>query len=354
MGGCGETIPSSVKGIPLLVRDDRLLLGRGYRVYEHLLTSGEERLVASYQPPPAKRLLAATPLGCRTAREGIHRLYETPNGDWLAIGKGAILFCRAGSDQFVTACTAHRGSRPLYLCHDPVADHWYFGEYFSNPDREEVRIYTSRDGSTWSIAYTFDAGEIRHVHNVVYDPYREGLWILTGDSDEESGLFFTANAFATVEKKFGGSQTYRAVSVLCLPEGLLIPMDTPHETNAIHLQRLPDGQLTHQADLASSAFHALEVPEGYVVTTVGEPSSVNDAHHARVYFCRRDDRVWREVNCYPADALSASSNRFFRYPEIIPIGCTNNGVLYCVGIGLTSQAYGILKINLERTLLEKT
>ena len=340
-----------MRGIPLLVKGDRLLLGRGYRVYEHLLATGEERLVASYRASLPKKLLAATPLGCRVAREGIHRLYETRSGDWLAIGKGAILFRQAGSDRFVVACTAHRGSRPLYLCHNPIADCWYFGEYFSNPERKEVRIYESRDGRTWTVVYSFPAGEIRHVHNIVYDSYRKGLWVLTGDSDEESGLYFTANGFTTVDKKFGGSQAYRAVSVLCRPEGLLVPMDTPQETNAIHLLQLPNGEMIRQTALASSAFHALEVPGGYVVTTVGEPSPVNDTQHARLYFCADGEKKWRELICCPADRFSDTSSRLFRYPELIPVGCMNTGALCCVAIGLARQAYGAIEINLPKALL---
>jgi len=70
----------------------------------------------------------------------------------------------------------------LHLCATPDG-HVFWGEYFDNPDRKEVHIYGSDDnGATWQAAYTFPAGAVRHVHNIVYDQWADCLWVLTGDN----------------------------------------------------------------------------------------------------------------------------------------------------------------------------
>lgn len=334
------------KGIPLLVKENYLLLGRGYRIYRKDLADGEENMVAAYRASFPNRLLAATPLGCRVAREGIQRLYESPAGDWLAIAKGKILFKPAGSRNFVTTNAAYRGSRPLFLTFDPDLKRWYFGEYFSNPEREAVQIFESHAGDDWHKVYTFPAGSIRHVHNIVYDPYRKGCWVLTGDSDAESGLWFTGDGFSSLERVYSGSQAYRAVDIFVTEHTLLVPSDTPMEANAIRRIELPSGNISTVAELASSAFHSLVTPFGRVVTTVGEPSACNDELHARLYLQRPGSETWELKWEARRDQFSDRSVKVFRYPELIPVGTSGDGKLFCVGIGLKSCGYGLVIINL--------
>lgn len=340
-----------MSGIPLLVtRGGELITGRGYRVYGPRRNGrpGEE-LRASYAPGGSKQLLASTALGCRVAREGIHRLYETPGGDWIAIAKGMILHRRPGEARFRLATDGFRGSRPLYLGFQPESGNWYFGEYFANTDRSKaVHIYRSRTGARWQVAYTFPPGSIRHVHNIVWDSFRRGLWVLTGDRDHESGLWFTADDFATLRREHGGSQAYRAVSLLLTERWLLVPSDTPLERNAIRRIDRATGAVAPVAELASSAFHTYRAGDGHelLVTTVGEPSAVNDSNHAYLY-ASADGARWVQRSRFPRDVWSKLSCFLFRYPEVIPVGHTPDGVLHCVGIALSDCGYGHLQIKLR-------
>ncbi len=296
-------------------------------MYGQDTAGGKWTLRADYRPGGTKKLLAATPFTCRVAREGIHRMYETADGSWIAIGKGMILYRYAGDARFQVATTDFYGSRPLYLGNNPESGNWFFGEYFSNPTRQlPVRIFQSRDGKEWRVAHTFRSGVIRHIHNIVWDPYRKGLWVLTGDRDKECGLWFTQDDFQTLERVHGGSQSYRAVSLLMTSDELLVPSDTPLEPNAIRRIDRKSGVMNEVARLSSSAFHTFSLPEGMLVTTVGEPSSVNDNDHAYLYFSP-DGKEWSEVGCHRRDTWSMLSRFLFRYPEIIPVGTTEDGVL---------------------------
>ena len=172
------------------------------------------------------RALARTPLVSRLLRCGFHGLTPLPNGDMVAVVRGAILHRAAGADRFEVAHRIERGSRPLNVGLAP-SGRLFFGEYFGNPDRAEVHVYGSDDGRSWEVAHTFPAGSIRHVHGVHADPYRGGVWVLTGDDDQESGLYWSDDDLATLEPVVSGTQRARAVAVLPRPEAGIVPTDTP-------------------------------------------------------------------------------------------------------------------------------
>ncbi len=130
----------------------------------------------------------AQPLSYRLLRDGFHALaFSATISDQTMVGAvpGALVTRIAGSDEFHVTHRVQRGTRPLHITAVPSGN-IYWGEYFDNRERAEVHIYVSTDrGRTWQIAYTFPAGSIRHVHNIVYDRWGDCLWILTGDEGAE-------------------------------------------------------------------------------------------------------------------------------------------------------------------------
>ena len=108
-------------------------------------------------------------------------------------------------------------------------------EYFDNRDRSEVFIYVSSDqGATWSVAYTFPAKAIRHVHNIVHDPWQNCLWILTGDYEHECRILRASYDLRTIEPVLAGNQQTRAVALIPTPDALYFSSDTPLEKNFIY------------------------------------------------------------------------------------------------------------------------
>ena len=75
--------------------------------------------------------------------------------------------------------------------------------------------------------------QIRHIHGCYYDSYRKGVWVLTGDSDKESGLWFTDDFFETLKCIKGNTQNARAVSIIPMRDGLIVPTDSPRQQNYI-------------------------------------------------------------------------------------------------------------------------
>src|SRR5690348_14046569 len=141
--------------------------------------------VASFRPNWKRSLSARNRLTARLFRDGFHALAVLPSGDLIGAVPGAIVTLHPQATEFRLTHAITRGTRPLHITAAPNGI-LYWGEYFDNALRDEVHIYASSDhGRTWHVAYTFPKGTIRHVHNIVHDPWENCLWILTGDYREE-------------------------------------------------------------------------------------------------------------------------------------------------------------------------
>ena len=165
----------------------------------------------------------------------------------------------------------------------------YWGEYFDNAARDEVHIYASTDaGATWSVAYTFPKGAIRHVHNIVHDPWANCLWVLTGDYGDECRILRAACDFSRVEIVLQGQQQARAVAAIPTEDGLYFSSDTPLESNFIY--RLDRQECYATSPLSSSSIYGCRVGSRVFFSTMVEPSEVNRDRQVRVYASGTDFR----------------------------------------------------------------
>ncbi|MEM1449969.1 MAG: hypothetical protein AAGI22_12710 [Planctomycetota bacterium] len=273
------------------------------------------------------RALARTPLVSRLLRCGFHGLTPLPNGDMVAVVRGAILHRAAGADRFEVAHRIERGSRPLNVGLAP-SGRLFFGEYFGNPDRAEVHVYGSDDGRSWEVAHTFPAGSIRHVHGVHADPYRGGVWVLTGDDDQESGLYWSDDDLATLEPVVSGTQRARAVAVLPRPDAVIVPTDTPRETNWIQRLDPSTGTLERVRPVPGSVFHATRTRRLSVVSTTVEPSDVNTDERAALLVSSNDED-WTVIARFGPDLpLPGSKRGLLQYPTLrLPAGTGASRIL---------------------------
>lgn len=100
------------------------------------------------------------------------------------------------------------------ICVD-AADDVFFGEYNCDPSPHRVFIMKgSNDGKDWCVAHVFKEGEIRHIHSLRYDRFREKMLVCTGDLSRESNILYWDSSSNHLDKVGGGDQGWRAVSVL--------------------------------------------------------------------------------------------------------------------------------------------
>lgn len=302
---------------PLLVEDNTLFASRGIDLFRSQDYGLSFERVASLPGSLRARFLARCSLSSRILRHGLRGLCRTPDGGMVAVARGAILYCAPGADEFRIAHTDMRGRRPLNV----VADRHgvFFGEYYFNHRRDSVHVFGSADGRSFEPVYTFAPGVVRHVHGIFPDPYRGGLWVLTGDDDEECGLWFTDDGFRTLERVVGGNQSFRAVCIHPEPDGLVVPMDTPFERNRIQWLDLSNNSLMDVLEVEGSVFYSGRTRDVRLLSTVVEPSKVNRSGSVHVY-ASRDGRRWAEVTRLRRDLLSRIDVKeitLVTYPQVI-------------------------------------
>ena len=286
---------------------DQLYASRGYQLLRATIQNPADNLawqpVAVFHAHWRRRISASNTLTTRLLRDGFHALAILPSGALVAAVPKAIVVLRPGDTEFRKTHAILRGTRPLHITAVPSGT-IFWGEYFDNPAREEVHIYASTDsGATWSVAYTFPKGAIRHVHNIVHDPWQDCLWVLTGDYGDECRILRAACDFSRVEAVLQGKQQARAVAAVPTEDGLYFSSDTPLESNSIY--RLDRQQsLLQIAPISSSSIYGCRVGSRLFFSTMVEPSEVNRDRHVRVYGSGAHGRQeWHSQVSWQKDSL---------------------------------------------------
>ncbi len=265
--------------------EDNLYASHGYKLLRAKIQDpGHVRWepIAEFRPGVRRALSVTNRFTARLFRDGFHALAVLPSGELVGAVPGAIVTARPGENDFRKTHSVTRGTRPLHIAAVPGAA-VYWGEYFDNAERDEVHIYGSWDrGVTWSVAYTFPKGAVRHIHNILHDRWGNCLWILTGDYGDECRILRAACDFSRVEIVMQGNQQARAVAAVVTEEALYFSSDTPLEAN--HIYRLDRrGKLDELTGITSSSIYGCRVGSRAFFSTMVEPSEVNRDRAVRIY-----------------------------------------------------------------------
>ncbi|SRR5579871_69973 len=264
---------------------DWLYASRGYNLFRARVQDPSNlhwQPVADFRPPWKHRFSVTNRLTARLFRDGFHALAVLPSGSVIAAVPGAIVTFSPGEAHFRKTHIITRGTRPLHITAVPSGT-VYWGEYFDNPARDEVHIYASRDqGRTWQVVHTFPKGAIRHIHNIVHDPWGDCLWIFTGDYGDECRILRASCDLTRIDVVLQGNQQARAVAAVPTKHGIYFSSDTPLESNYIyHLDR--EGELSQLAGISSSSIYGCRVGDHVFFSTMVEPSEVNRDQRVRIY-----------------------------------------------------------------------
>jgi hypothetical protein len=324
---------------------DQIYASRGYQ----LLRARIERPgsinwepVGEFRPALRRRLSIRNRLTARLFRDGFHALAILPSGALVGAVPGAVVTLRPNETQFRTTHAIIRGTRPLHITPIPSGA-VFWGEYFDNPHRDAVHIHASTDGGEkWSVAYTFPKGAIRHVHNIVHDPWENCLWVLTGDDGDECRILRASLDFSRVDAVLQGNQQARAVALVPTEDGLYFSSDTPLEANYVyHLDRA--GRLRRLTELSSSSIYGCRVRDQVFFATMVEPSEVNRDSHVRIYGGSEEN--WTSSLAWKKDRWNM---RLFQYGNAFLPGGNNTTNFLAVttiaveGDDMTTSLYSIL------------
>ena len=316
----------------------QLYASRGYELLRAHIEDARHvawQPIAHFRPSLRRRLSATNRLASRLFRDGFHALAILPSGAIIGAIPGSIVTLRPGETEFRQTHAITRGTRPLHITATP-AGVVYWGEYFDNAVRDEVHIYGSADaGETWSIAYTFPKRAIRHLHNIVHDPWGSCLWILTGDYGDECRILRASCDFSRVEIVLQGNQQARTVAAVPTGDALYFSSDTPLESN--HIYRLDhQGTLTQLAAISSSSIYGCRVRGHVFFSTMVEPSEVNRDRTVRVYGAEIKSREpWQQLLAWKKDPLPMG---LFQYGNaFLPDGQNQTPLLAVTTIAVESD-----------------
>lgn len=152
-----------------------------------------------------------------------------------------------------------------------------YGEYCGNSHKNEINIFTRGFGinDQWELKYQFPKHTITHIHSIIPDPYRKSVLILTGDDDNESGIWMAKNDFQEVIPLFIGSQQYRSCCAYPIPEGIIYATDSPIENNFIYFLKYDGIEWSSEKlfELNGSCIYSTFWNNKFLFSTTVEPDS---------------------------------------------------------------------------------
>lgn len=183
-----------------------------------------------------------------------------------------------------------------------VDDGIYFGGYLGNKEKKPVSVYKRVAKDSWEVVYTFPQGTVNHIHTVVCDPYRDCLWIYTGDFGEAAAIWKVTDNFRCVERVCCNDQKYRGCVVFPLREGLLYATDSPLADDFIYLMAPEDFSVKTIAPISGSCIYGCQWRDKYVFSTAVEGNG-GDVSRMEFFFGRkRGDGIKDEyVHLYVGD-----------------------------------------------------
>jgi hypothetical protein len=179
----------------------------------------------------------------------------------------------------------------LLLINDKVV---FFGEYFRNKEKTYVRIYKSDDqGQTWDISNEFEPGITRHIHALQVDPYTGKLWICTGDSDKESMIGWSDDAYKKISIIGQGSDIWRSCHLVFTKEAVYWGTDSSSkDLTGIYRWDKTSGKLVRLLRSDGAVFYGTRLANGTIVmSTDREGFSCEKDDKTRLFIIKKDDKI---------------------------------------------------------------
>ncbi|MHC4234954.1 MAG: beta propeller repeat protein [Planctomycetota bacterium] len=322
-------------GRAVLVQEDgTLYISRHYRIYRSSDDGQTWTAVAAIPRSALRRAIEASRLACRLLRHEVRALLVLENGMMVASSREGVFYAPSSDGEMRPSSVGGGSCRwrpPIRLCAGP-GNGVLWGEYWRNSERGAVRLFASNDaGRSFDVAYVFEPGMIRHVHNVLYDRPLDVYWVLAGDYGDEPGIGCLSADLKDFDWLVKGAQQYRAVCVFDRGDHLLYGTDTETERNFVMCVDKATGRVERLTQLEGSCIHACRFGGWYTLTTSVEPSSVNTTQEADIWVSR-DGEEWRRVFSSTKDGWDG---KYFQYGSLVmPGGASGREILLLSGQAL--------------------
>lgn len=306
----GVRILQRWRGIEIHYVSPRILIAsRGYDFLAKVPDEQQWRHLTRIPAAASSRVVSYSYGAMRLLRRGVRSFLPISDDRFVFFCDRKVYYWEAGLAEPKLIGVVEHGSGPLKqgCCTDSNGT-CYYGEYSGSRERTAVRVLRwSPEYDDWQPYYTFQAGSIRHIHALQFDPYTGKLWIATGDRDEENliGYFEPSANGPELRVIATGGQFARAVSLIFTPDyvywGTDAGRDTSETRNSIYRWSRRGAVLAKVADVSGPVFYSAQDECGrlYLSTVVeGSVSEVDDCAH--LWMCA-DGETWHDVARWTRD-----------------------------------------------------
>ncbi len=263
----------SKKMSPLyIMSDSRLLCYKNGSLF--ILVNGEVIRKIPIFGNIKERILSKVGLAYRFLRLGI-RAVAAIDANHIVISKGNLLYeVDLESGEMSPGFFCGKGRRPLIFTSirniNGFENGIYYGDYLGVFDKSTINIKQRVGIDRWNIVYSFPPGTIDHIHNIVPDPFRQCVWIFTGDMGEAAAIWKATDNFKKVECVACNNQKYRGCVAFADKEGLVYATDAPFADNYIYLFNTQTFQTSPLRPIHGSCIYGCQWNEKQVFSSTVE------------------------------------------------------------------------------------
>jgi hypothetical protein len=272
------------------------------------------------------------------ASSRLYRMVHKTNGSFnsATLRSGTIL---VQYDRIYRSTDGGRSFEPVFSFPDATAaphpygmsnatarDDVYYGELTFAKAPHDVRVWKGTDdGRTWQVQYAFRDGQLGHIHSIVYDPFRDRLWVGTGDGDSESRLVYTDDDFLTVHALGAGDQSWRISGMIVTERYLYWGTDDTEHGSDLYRYDFATQRREHIRKLGNPVWYGAQLSDGTLVFSASyEPSARFTREQApppqAAVWISRNGTDWYEAVSFPRRSIAGV------------------GVNSTIGLSVTNQA----------------
>jgi hypothetical protein len=286
-----------------------LYISNGYDIFCSDNEGLSWRLNATVHEKRIKATLAKCRIPARFLRYYVAAFGILSEGSQIAVVRDGVYRALLNERKMSRVFEITRGSRPLNITIDDH-DQVIFGEYGDLPEGHEKFIYASFDrGASFHVIYAFPSDDIRHIHNIIWDRFDGGYWVMVGDFDRQPGIGKLSADFKNLEWLRRGDQESRAVGVIVEKDYLYYGTDSELCQNYIVRMDKKSGQITRLLSVEGSSLYATRFGDVRLISTCVEPSRINHSRQSVIYASLDGDN-WQPIRSFNKDLFEARAFQF--------------------------------------------
>jgi hypothetical protein len=277
---------------------------RGYEIW-HSANQGVSWTKVNLLKSGLKNWCAKHPFMSQACRFGINNLICLSSGTIICVADGVVYRSEDQATSFSSVFSEFQGRGPLRqgICQDHIG-RIYIGEYWRNKKRKSVRILRSDDdGVTWNPVHSWPSKTTGHVHFVQFDPIEKMIWVGTGDDDSECRIAYSRDGGETFHLIGGGSQIWRAVSVMITPKAIFWGTDIgiDHEGQRNYLIRWDRStqKLEKILTIDGPAYYSTQTIQGTMVVGKAVEGGKNEKDQCVHLYWTKDHINWQDMCLWP-------------------------------------------------------